>query len=263
MLHGEEGNDVIHGGSGLALVFGNEGHDYLIAGPDGKEVFGGTGNDFILGGEGDDFLLGNEGDDWLEAGNGFDTTAGDNSELNFNSTIIGHDVMFAGNNEHDFDAESGDDIMVQGESVMRNEGMFGYDWSIHKGNSEAADSDLLTPIFTTDEQDILRDRFDQVEALSGWNKNDVLKGDNRGDQNAETPPPGANGDAVETTFTNNELTQAGIERIAGLRELLGQLGGAQAGKWRSGEDHRLRRRQHPARRRRQRSHPGPRRQRRH
>lgn len=221
MLHGEEGNDVIHGGSGLALVFGNEGQDFLIAGPDGKEVFGGLGNDFILGGEGGDFLLGNEGDDWIEAGNGFDTTAGDNSELFFNSTIIGHDVMFAGQNEHDFDAESGDDIMVQGESVMRNEGMFGYDWSIHKGNSEAADSDLMTPIFTTVEQDILRDRFDQVEALSGWNKNDVLRGDNRGDQDAETPPPGANGDAVETVFTNNELSQAGVDRIDGLRALLG------------------------------------------
>jgi Ca2+-binding RTX toxin-like protein len=221
MLHGEEGNDVIHAGSGLALVFGNEGQDFIITGQDGKEAFGGLGNDFILGGDGGDFLLGNEGDDWIEAGNGFDTTAGDNSELNFNSTILGHDVMFAGQNEHDFDAESGDDIMVQGESVMRNEGMFGYDWSIHKGNSEAADSDLLTPIFTTVEQDILRDRFDQVEALSGWNKNDVLKGDNRGDLNAETPPPGANGDAVETVFTNNELSQAGVNRIDGLRALLG------------------------------------------
>ncbi|RDI61746.1 peroxidase family protein, partial [Microvirga subterranea] len=221
MLHGEEGNDVIHAGSGLALVFGNEGQDFIITGPDGKEAFGGTGNDFILGGDGGDFLLGNEGDDWIEAGNGFDTTAGDNSELNFNSTIIGHDVMFAGQNEHDFDAESGDDIMVQGESVMRNEGMFGYDWAIHKGNQEAADSDLLTPIFTTVEQDILRDRFDQVEALSGWKNNDILRGDNRGDQNAETPPPGANGDAVETVFTNNELSQAGVDRVTGLRALLG------------------------------------------
>ncbi|MBP0445888.1 hypothetical protein J8J14_14015 [Roseomonas sp. SSH11] len=218
MLHGEEGNDVIHGGSGLALVFGNEGSDYIIAGPDGKEVFGGTGNDFILGGEGDDFLLGNEGDDWIEAGNGFDTTAGDNSELNFNSSIIGHDVMFAGQNEHDFDAESGDDIMVQGESVMRNEGMYGYDWAIHKGNQEAADSDLTRPIFTTDEEDILRDRFDQVEALSGWEKNDVLRGDNRGDLNAEAPAGGGDDGA---TFARNELSQAGVDRIAGLRQLLG------------------------------------------
>jgi VCBS repeat-containing protein len=220
MLHGEEGNDVIHAGSGLALVFGNEGQDFIITGPDGKEAFGGTGNDFILGGEGGDFLLGNEGDDWIEAGNGFDTSAGDNSELNFNSSIIGHDVMFAGQNEHDFDAESGDDIMVQGESVMRNEGMFGFDWAIHKGNHEAADSDLTKPIFTTDEEDILRDRFDQVEALSGWKNNDILRGDNRGDTNAEIPPVGADD---ELNFANNELSQAGVDRITGLRELLGDL----------------------------------------
>lgn len=120
-------------------------------------------------------MLGNEGDDWLEGGNGFDVIAGDNSELFFNSSIIGHDVMFAGQNEQDFDAESGDDIMVQGASVMRNEGMWGFDWAIHKGSTVAADADLLRPIFTTDEQDILRNRYDAVEALSGWDKNDVIR----------------------------------------------------------------------------------------
>jgi Ca2+-binding RTX toxin-like protein len=220
MLHGEEGNDVIHGGSGLALIFGNEGQDFIITGPDGKEAFGGTGNDFILGGDGGDFLLGNEGDDWLEGGNGFDVIAGDNSELNFNSTILGHDVMFAGQNEQDFDAESGDDIMVQGESVMRNEGMFGFDWAIHKGNSEAADSDLTRPIFTTDEEDILRDRFDQVEALSGWKLNDVLLGDNRSNVAGDDDPP-VGGVVNEAVFEKNELSQAGVDRISGLRELFG------------------------------------------
>ncbi|MGO4174513.1 peroxidase family protein [Bosea sp. TAF32] len=220
MLHGEAGNDVIHGGSGLALLFGNEGKDVLIAGPDGKEAFGGLGDDFILGGEGGDFLLGNEGDDWIEGGGGFDTTAGDNSELFFNSTIIGHDVMFAGTDEHDFDAESGDDIMVQGESVMRNEGMLGFDWAIHKGNNQNAESDLLVPIFTTDQQDILRDRFDAVEALSGWDKNDTLKGDNRAD-----PALGGEGGGglagAENTMTGHQLTQAGVDRITGLRDVLG------------------------------------------
>jgi Ca2+-binding RTX toxin-like protein len=224
MLHGEEGNDVIHGGSGLALIFGNQGQDFIITGPDGKEAFGGTGNDFILGGEGGDFLLGNEGDDWLEAGNGFDTTAGDNSELFFNSTIIGHDVMFAGQNEHDFDAESGDDIMVQGESVMRNEGMWGFDWAIHKGSNKAADADLKRPIFTTDQQDILRNRYDQVEALSGWDKNDVLKGDDRGTA-VDGAEPEAGGTPVlagaEGTMAKHELTQAGVDRIDGMRTLLG------------------------------------------
>ncbi|MGL4196511.1 MAG: peroxidase family protein, partial [Allorhizobium sp.] len=226
-LMGEEGNDVVHGGSGLALVFGNQGSDVLISGPDGKEMFGGEGDDFMLGGEGGDFLLGNEGDDWIEGGNGFDTTAGDNSELFFNSTIIGHDVMFAGENEHDFDAESGDDIMVQGESVMRNEGMWGYDWAIYKGNTENADADLTKPIFTTDQQDILRNRFDAVEGLSGYKQNDVLLGDNRATAFPSTPDPeaepGANLAGAENTMIKHHLSQAGIDRIAGLRELLGNL----------------------------------------
>ena len=228
-LMGEEGNDVVHGGSGLALVFGNQGSDYLVAGPDGKEMFGGEGNDFMLGGEGSDFLLGNEGDDWIEAGNGFDTTAGDNSELFFNSTIIGHDVMFAGENEHDFDSESGDDIMVQGESVMRNEGMWGYDWAAYKGSTKAADADLLRPIFTTEQQDILRNRFDAVEGLSGYKSDDVLKGDDRATAFTTTPPaepevnPGANLAGAEGTMVNHHLSQAGIDRINGLRQLLGDL----------------------------------------
>lgn len=216
MLHGEEGDDVIHGGSGLALIFGNQGQDFIIAGPDGKTAMGGLGNDFILGGEGGDNLLGNEGDDWIEGGNGFDIISGDNSELFFNSTIIGHDVMFAGQNEQDFDAESGDDIMGQGESVIRNEGMWGFDWAIHKFNTEAGDSDLTIKIFATDEQDILRDRFDQVEALSGWNLNDVLRGDSR----ANATVPGVDAGA-ESLMDHNELTQAGVDRIAGLRAVLG------------------------------------------
>jgi Ca2+-binding RTX toxin-like protein len=226
-LMGEEGDDVIHAGSGLALVFGNQGSDVLIAGPDGKEMFGGEGDDFMLGGEGGDFLLGNEGDDWIEGGNGFDVIAGDNSELFFNSTILGHDVMFAGENENDFDAESGDDIMVQGESVMRNEGMWGYDWAIYKGSTKSADADLLRPIFTTDQQDILRNRFDAVEGLSGYDQNDLLKGDNRSTAFPTEADPEAEPDAnlagAENTMVKHHLSQAGIDRIAGLRELLGDL----------------------------------------
>ena len=220
-LKGEEGNDVIANSNGLDILMGGDGQDVIFVGVDDTEVFGGTGTDFILGGDGVDFLLGNEGDDWIEGGGGFDTTAGDNSELFFNSTILGHDVMFAGSEEHDFDAESGDDIMVQGASVMRN--MLGFDWSIHKGNTEAADSDLLVPIFTTDQADILRDRFDAVEALSGWDKNDVLRGDNRGDAGDGGVEPGTGLAGAENTMVGHELTHGGIDRINGLRALIGNL----------------------------------------
>ena len=223
-LKGEEGNDVIANSNGIDILMGGDGQDAVFVGVDDTEVFGGEGNDFILGGDGLDFLMGNEGDDWLEAGAGFDTTAGDNSELFFNSTIIGHDVMFAGSDEHDFDAESGDDIMVQGESVMRNEGMFGFDWSTFQGNLVDGYADMRIAIFTTEEQDILRNRFDKVEALSGWERNDTLIGDERTAADAAAPGEAeGGGDTVagnENVFFKDGLDQAGIDRIAGLEEIV-------------------------------------------
>jgi Ca2+-binding RTX toxin-like protein len=227
-LKGDGGNDVIANSNGLDVLMGGTGNDVVFVGVDDTEVFGGQGDDFILGGDGVDLLMGNEGNDWIEAGGGFDTTAGDNSELFFNSTILGHDVMFAGSEEHDFDGESGDDIMVQGESVMRNEGMWGFDWAIHKGGRLAGDSDLTKPIFTTDAEDVLRDRFDTVEALSGWNEDDVLRGDNRAAPDPAAPDPGAELAAAEGTMVKHELTHGGVDRIIGLRTLLEDAGVLQA-----------------------------------
>lgn len=216
-LKGDEGDDVIANSNGFDIVMGGSGQDVVFAGVDDTEVFAGQGNDFVLGGEGVDVLMGNEGDDWLEGQGGFDTIAGDNSELFFNSTVIGHDVMFAGNEEQDFDAESGDDIMVQGESVIRNEGMFGFDWSIYKGVNIAANADLGIPIFTTEQADILRNRFDKVEALSGWDLNDTLVGDNRV---AGVIVPGDITATTEGVFFNDGLDQAGINRIDGLSQIV-------------------------------------------
>ncbi|MFN7103804.1 MAG: peroxidase family protein, partial [Pseudorhizobium sp.] len=218
-LKGDEGDDVIANSNGFDILMGGSGKDVFFVGVDATEVFAGQGDDFILGGDDADFLMGNEGDDWIEGGGGFDTTAGDNSELFFNSAIKGHDVMFAGNDEHDFDAESGDDIMVQGESVIRNEGMFGFDWAIYKGVSFGADADLRVPIFTTEQEDILRNRFDKTEALSGWDHDDILRGDDRITDVGGAATVGT----AEGVFFEDELTQAGVDRIDGLRILLGNL----------------------------------------
>lgn len=221
-LHGQAGNDAIHGGSGLALIFGNEGQDFIIAGPDGKEVMGGRDNDFILGGDGGDFLLGNEGDDWIEGGGRFDTLAGDNSELFFNSSIIGHDVLNGNGNDTDYDAESGDDIMFQNEGIQRSNGMAGFDWAIHKGDNVAANSDLGIPLFTTQEAFILRDRFDLVEGLSGWIHDDVLTGRREStnaraelDNTAAIPA----GDSILDSYSN-ALLEKNVSLISGLAELV-------------------------------------------
>jgi hypothetical protein len=211
VLRGQQGNDVISDARGLNLLFGGEGTDYILMGQDGSETFAGDHNDFVLGGQGQDFILGNEGDDWLEGGAGFDTLAGENSDLFFNSPIIGHDVLFGQGDETDYDAESGDDIMGSGPSVFRYEGMFGFDWGIGKGDIGAVAFDLQIPIFTTIPADILRDRFDQVEGLSGAQFNDVLDGDSRGQSFTALPAS-----APSVLFADHVLTQEGINRIAGL-----------------------------------------------
>lgn len=224
-LHGDDGNDVIHLGSGLVLGFGNAGNDFIMTGPDAQEVFGGEGNDFILGNQGSDFLLGNEGDDWIEGGNGFDVLAGENSELFFNSPVIGHDVLNGQGNDTDYDGESGDDIMVQGPGVQRSNGMAGFDWAIHKGDPVAANSDLGIPIFVNQEQLILRDRFDLVEGLSGWIHDDVLTG--RDDLGGMAAPGGdaALFDANDSIQSfSNVLLQSSVDRIQGFDQLVAHLG---------------------------------------
>jgi Ca2+-binding RTX toxin-like protein len=227
-IHGEAGNDVIAAGNGLGdLIFAGSGNDFVLMGEDAKETFGGEGNDFILGTRDTDVLMGGEGDDWLEGGEGFDGIAGDNSELFFNSAIIGHDVMFAGTNESDFDAESGDDIMIQGESVIRSEGMLGFDWvSYEEHTLRGADMDLnqvFAPTAGSTQLDILRNRFDRVEAASGSSLNDLMVGDSRlADAVAEEP--GVRDPNVlpnEGSFINDELTASGALRITGLSELFG------------------------------------------
>ena len=208
-LRGNQGNDVIssgHSAGGIALLFGDTGNDFLMGATDGHEYFAGEGNDFILGGTAAEVLLGNEGDDWLEGGEGFDGLSGDNSELFFNSIIVGHDILNGQGNDTDYDGENGDDIMFESAGIQRNNGMDGFDWAIHKGDANAADSDLGIRIFDARQALILRDRFDSVEGLSGWKHDDVLTG--------------ANKLLIGENFSD-ALTQAGVDRIAGLRAVLG------------------------------------------
>jgi Ca2+-binding RTX toxin-like protein len=220
LLRGNAGNDVISSARGIDILFGNEGKDAIFVGQDASEVFAGSGNDFVLGGAGGDSILGNEGDDWLEGGAGFDTLTGDNSELFFNSLIIGHDVMFAHADEVDYDAESGDDIMGSGPSVFRYEGMFGFDWAIAKGDIGGVNHDLRKGIFTNVPDDILRDRFDKVEALSGYHFDDTLQGDDRGHI---IPGAVVTGRTVDATFFEDVLNQEGIDRIHGFGDWFGTV----------------------------------------
>ncbi|MBU1335926.1 MAG: heme peroxidase [Alphaproteobacteria bacterium] len=225
VLKGEAGDDVINGGMGLDLVFGGSGKDVLSGGSEAKSIFGGTGDDFIRspsGGGG--VVYGNEGNDWMEGQGNMNTLSGDNSELFFNSRIIGHDIMLSGENDTDFDAESGDDIMVQGIGINRNNGMAGFDWVSYQGNNYAADADMNVSIFTNQQNNILRDRYDLVEGLSGWDHNDTLTGREFviGAYDANGNATQIDADAPVESFSNALLVK-NIALIEGLGELVAHL----------------------------------------
>ena len=101
-------------------------------------------------------------------------------------------------------------------------------------STPACTSTCRFPIFTTIPEDILRDRFDQVEALSGWKYSDILDGDDRGHKGGGSSAP----DSVlhPVLFADHLLTQEGIDRIdgfnawfAGARDTL--FGAADADSW--------------------------------
>lgn len=225
-LHGEDGNDVISAGGGIAeLMFGGAGNDAILMGTDdAAEAFGGEGNDFIYGGPGAEVMFGGEGDDWIEGGDGFDMLMGDNGDPFGGSRVIGHDVLNGGANDNDLLGESGDDILIQGEGVHVNDADLGHDWIAHKNALVGADVDL-TRRLELPGLDVIRDRYINAEAVSGTAHADLIYGDNRIGADL---PAGADPLINEATFFGNELTQAGVDRIEGLRELLGDLMGTDA-----------------------------------
>ena len=210
-LKGGDGDDALSSGQGFGgdLNQGGLGKDFIVGGNDITETFGGPGDDFVFAGDAEDTVFGDDGDDWIEAGKGpFNLLQGDNgAPFQDDPNDPGHDVLDGDGGEQDYDSEGGDDIMLAGPGIQRSEGMLGFDWVTHKNDPLAADSDmdftgLLPPGVETN-----RDRFDLVEALSGWTGNDILRGDDRAAADL--------GGAAE-----HQLTQAGINRITGLAGLL-------------------------------------------
>nr|WP_297423517.1 peroxidase family protein [uncultured Actinotalea sp.] len=207
-IHGGPGNDVVNAGSGFDLMFGNSGNDYLYHGNEPTTSFAGADVDFVRGGNANDILTGNEDDDWLEGANGHDLVQGDNALTFQNDPVGGADVLWGGSGNDDHDAEGGDDIMLNN-AIDRHAGMLGFDWVTHKHDPFPGDSDLDVSIFQAPDVTLMRARFMNVEGLSGWNKNDVLRGrDDAGDQFFEAA-------------SGHELTLGTLDRIAGLRTLLG------------------------------------------
>jgi hypothetical protein len=199
-------------------VMGGDGDDFTNGGANINETFAGEGDDFVIAGQGEDAVFGDSGDDWEEGGDQPDLLQGDSGNLFFldNSNKPGHDILVGQGGDDDYDMEGGDDLGVGGPGIEKVAGASGFDWEIGLNDPQPQNQDLDLPlvgidVLTTD----VRDRFNEVEALSGWDHDDVLRGD----------------DAVPATvgglgfIGNDSLTAASLERISGLESLVGPLAG--------------------------------------
>ncbi|GAB3248661.1 peroxidase family protein [Arthrobacter pigmenti] len=216
-LQGEAGNDAIDGGPGFDLLFGGSGKDFINGGNDNSTLFAGLGDDFVLGSSGADNARGDEGSDWIEGqGGGTELLVGDLSNTMQNDPALwhgGHDVTMGGAGNTDHDAEGGDDIMFAGAASDRFGGQLGFDWVTHKNYEYAVNADMGAQLILPGPINALSDRYLNVEATSGWNGNDVIRGATGVDD--ITDP------AIGTLGYGHRLTQEHLDRVTGLRDLLG------------------------------------------
>jgi Ca2+-binding RTX toxin-like protein len=213
---GGPGNDAIDAGPGLDIIMGGDGKDFTNGGANANETFGGTGDDFIMLGQGIDAAFGDSGDDWEEGGDQPDLMIGDSSNLFFldDSQKPGHDILIGQGGDDDYDMEGGDDVGLAGPGVEKVAGASGYDWEIGLQDPQAQDADLNLQIPPLDILEVgVRDKFNEVEALSGANLDDTLRGD-------DIVPSGVGGAGF---IGCDVLDQAGVDRVAGLDPLVPAL----------------------------------------
>ncbi len=213
---GGPGNDAIDAGPGLDILMGGEGKDFTNGGANANETFGGADDDFIYLGQGMDAAFGDSGNDWEEGGDQPDLMIGDSSNLFFldDSQTPGHDILIGQGGDDDYDMEGGNDVGVSGQGIEKVAGASGYDFEIGQGENAAQDLDLALPIPPLGILQVgVRDKFNEVEALSGWKFNDFIRGD-------DVIPAEVGGGGF---IGCDVLDQAGIDMIAGLDPLLPPL----------------------------------------
>lgn len=212
ILKGGPGNDAIDGGPGDDILMPGIGKDFTNGGANINETFASEGDDFAIAGQGLDAVFGDSGDDWQEGGDQPDLLIGDSSSLFFDDlNKPGHDILIGQGGDDDYDMEGGDDIGVSGPGVEKIAGAAGYDWEIGLGDPQAQVMDLAIPLLGVPlPVNQIRDKFNEVEALSGWKFNDTLMGD------SVIPSQVAGGGFIGC----DALDADGVGRIAGLELLV-------------------------------------------
>lgn len=215
VLKGGPGNDAIESGPGLDIIMGGNGKDFMNGGANINEIFGGEGDDFMILGQGEDAAQGDGGDDWMEGGDQPDLLQGDSGTLFFTDrNKPGHDVTIGQAGDDDYDVEGGDDIMIADPGIEKSAGAAGWDWYTGSRDPVAQNADLNLKILPPSQTALeVRDRFSEVEALSGGNLNDTLRGD-------DVVPSQVGGGGF---IGCDALDQNGLDRISGLDPIVPPL----------------------------------------
>ena len=171
-LHGDYGDDLLAGGSGDDNLRGWYGNDRLY-GQDGNDyVSGYLGDDILHGGNGDDVVKGHEGDDRIFGGDGSDELYG----------WLGNDRLLGGNGDDYVSGYHGNDFIAgnRGDDVLKghegNDRLFGgagddaiYAWVGNDRLNGGAGNDELWG-------------GDGNDRLVGWTGDDILHGDKGNDR---------------------------------------------------------------------------------
>src|SRR5690606_16232119 len=129
----------------------------------------------------------------------------------FQADVIGgDDVVIGRGGDDDIEGEGGDDILV-GEwfGTDRHLGNMGFDWITYYGEDANVNVDLLVTTLQRPDVTAVRDRYDQLEAMSGGSGNDQLRGIGRELDGGEGADP-----------TLHKMTESTIDLVDGLRGVL-------------------------------------------
>jgi Ca2+-binding RTX toxin-like protein len=167
-INAGEGNDTIvyqSSGVGYAVIHGDDHNDHITGGTNADQLYGDGGSDYIDGGLGDDYIEGGDSDDYLLGGGGNDTIYGG----------TGIDTIFGGEGINQINAGYGNDIIYSGPGQNKIDGDAGSaDLVSYLYATAGVRADLKTS--ANNQGEAAGDTFVNVEYLNGSNFDDQLTG---------------------------------------------------------------------------------------
>ncbi|MDQ0423557.1 Ca2+-binding RTX toxin-like protein [Peteryoungia aggregata LMG 23059] len=174
-------------GTAGASLWGNEGDNIITGGSGNDNLWGNGGNDVLLGGNGDDRLYAGSGTDVLDGGAGQDLVSYVNaSAVTINTKTGVHAGDAAGDVFYDIETFAGsnqDDIFISGDAADSFNGLGGFDTVDYSGSWSGVNVDLVNGTGTGGDAE--GDSYSRIDQVIGSQYDDVLSAPGRNNNNDE------------------------------------------------------------------------------